>query len=154
MTDKERRYGEHNIGMLGVAGAGYESITKAWKEAQEKDAEWLKPGPKDSTAELMETHHELTQKARDLMRSKNHDYRGGADSDPYANFRGSDQLGIHPVVGILLRMQDKIMRVKTFAEKGQLMVKGEGIDDALIDIINYAVLIKGMIDFDSKIEPF
>jgi hypothetical protein len=84
------------------------------------------------------------------MMKKNHDYRGGDDNDPFANFRGSTSLGIQPILGILLRVQDKLMRIKTFEEKGELKVKGEGIDDALIDVINYMVLIRGMIEMDSK----
>jgi hypothetical protein len=98
---------------------------------------------KTDYARLVERHMDLCQKARDLMAAKNNDYRGGT-GDPFANFRGSTTFGINPAVGILLRMQDKMMRVKTYAEKGLLQVKGEGIDDAIIDIINYAVLLHGL----------
>jgi hypothetical protein len=77
------------------------------------------------------------------MKAKNHDYTGG--DDPFSNFRSSEQLGIHPVVGILLRMQDKIKRINTFATKGELKVKDESVNDAVEDIINYAILIKGML---------
>lgn len=94
-------------------------------------------------AELIQRHMDLCQRARDIMVAKNHDYRGGG-GDPFANFRGSNTFGIDPIVGILLRMQDKMMRIKTFAEKGQLKVKGEGVEDAILDIINYAALIDGL----------
>ncbi len=100
--------------------------------------------PKTDAARLIDRHMDLCQKARDIMVAKNHDYRGGT-GDPFANFRGSTTFGIHPAVGILLRMQDKQMRIKTFVEKNALMVKGEGIDDAILDIINYAVLLQGML---------
>lgn len=100
--------------------------------------------PVTAARRLFMKHDELCSKARDLMRQKNHDYRGGG-GDPYANFRSAPQLGITPVQGILLRMNDKMMRVKTFDEKGELQVKDEGLEDALIDIINYAVLIGGLI---------
>jgi hypothetical protein len=100
--------------------------------------------PDNPTVRLFDKHMELTNKARKLMANKNHDYRGGS-GDPYANFRSAPQLGITPVQGILLRMNDKMMRVKTFDEKGELQVKDEGLEDALIDIINYAVLIGGLI---------
>lgn len=94
---------------------------------------------------LVEFHKELTKQAFDIIEAKNHDYRGGT-GDPFANFRGSTVFGIDPIVGILLRMQDKMMRIKTFAEKKQLLVKGEGVRDAILDIINYSVLIAGMLE--------
>ena len=96
-----------------------------------------------SVEHLIESHEKLCQKARSIMHAKNHDYRGGS-GDPFANFRGSTSFGIDPIVGILLRMQDKMQRIKTFAEKGQLQVKGEGVEDAIVDLINYSVLMYGL----------
>lgn len=95
--------------------------------------------------ELFTIHDAMTETAKEIMVAKNNDYRSGT-GDPYANFRGSLALGINPITGILLRIQDKLCRVATFASKGELMVKGEGVDDALLDVINYCVLIKGLID--------
>ena len=87
---------------------------------------------------------ELHAKCKAIMAAKNHDYRGGS-GDPYNNFRGSINLGIDPIVGILLRVQDKLMRIQTFADKGQLKVKGESIEDALMDVTNYMALIFGLV---------
>jgi hypothetical protein len=95
--------------------------------------------------ELLAFHKAICNKAFDIVEAKNHDYRGGT-GDPFANFRGSVSFGIEPIVGILLRMQDKMMRIKTFAEKNQLLVKGEGVQDAILDIINYGILIAGMLE--------
>ncbi len=92
---------------------------------------------------LFNRHEVLCARARELLKSKNHDYRGGS-GDPYANFRGSTAFGIDPIVGLMLRMQDKLMRIKTFAEKGTLQVKSEGVEDAIIDLINYSVLMAGL----------
>ena len=100
------------------------------------------PAPPPYTA-LVERHMALCTKAREIMAAKNHDYRGGS-GDPFANFRGSVSLGVDPIVGILLRMQDKMMRIKTFVEKGTLRVKGEGVEDAILDMINYAILLDGL----------
>lgn len=102
-----------------------------------------------ATDRLFSNGDRLNQEARDLMVAKNHDYRGGSD-DPYANFRGSASLDIHPVDGILLRMMDKMMRVKTFVQKGELLVKGEGVEDALKDMINYTKLIYGYIEEEKR----
>ncbi len=90
--------------------------------------------------ELLELHEEFCAEARAIVEAKNHDYRGGS-GDPLANFRGSVALGIDPVMGIMLRQQDKMMRIKTLVEKGELKVKGEGVLDALRDNLNYTFLM-------------
>jgi hypothetical protein len=92
---------------------------------------------------------ELYNEGRRIMMQKNHDYTGGS-GDPYANFRGSESLDISPITGILLRVQDKLMRIKTFDEKGELLVQNEGIKDAMIDVINYMALIYGLVKEQSR----
>lgn len=104
-----------------------------------------------TAAHLLDLHDELCGSAKALMTRKNHDYTSGS-GDPFANFRGSSYLGIDPVLGVMLRMQDKMMRVRTFVEKGELKVKGESIKDALIDLINYTVLMYGIIE-EGKVTP-
>jgi hypothetical protein len=111
----------------------------------------LDPPSEDSPATragLLKLHERLCSAAHDLLKSKNQDYAGGGD--PYANFRGSATFGIHPIIGILLRMQDKAKRVESFALKGELQVKSESVTDSLVDLINYSVLIAGMIEADRK----
>lgn len=87
---------------------------------------------------------ELYVAARTIMEKKNHDYRGG-NGDPYSNFRGSKLYDVDPIIGILLRQGDKQKRIETFVRRGTLKVAGESVDDALIDIINYCALIRGLI---------
>jgi hypothetical protein len=94
--------------------------------------------------QLMELHDELCRKAYNTMERKNHDYTSNAP-DPFANFRGSEFLGIHPVLGILLRVQDKIKRIQSYIEQGELKVQGEGVEDAIQDTINYMILACGII---------
>lgn len=80
------------------------------------------------------------------MEVKNNDYTGGKEADDvFANFRCSTILDVHPVTGILMRVLDKIQRIKTFTNDGQLSVSGETVDDACEDIINYAILAKAML---------
>ncbi len=99
-----------------------------------------------NVTELLELHDETTNKCRKIMEVKNNDYTGGKGSDdPFANFRSATILGVHPVTGILMRVMDKIQRIKTFTNDGQLSVKGETVDDACEDIINYAILAKAML---------
>lgn len=94
--------------------------------------------------ELLALHDQLTIKAHDLMIKKNQDYTGGTD-DPFANFRGSTTLGVEPEIGLMIRMTDKMQRVKSFVAHGELAVAEEGIMDIGADLINYAVLLTGML---------
>ncbi len=99
--------------------------------------------------ELMTLHGELTNKAFSIFEAKNHDYTGGDEGDegddPFANFRMSESLGVHPAIGILLRCGDKFQRIRAFANKGELKVKGESVEDAIIDVINYMILLGGLV---------
>lgn len=78
------------------------------------------------------------------MRQKNMDYSGG-DGDPFANFRIAECFGLHPVTGIILRMTDKLQRVRAFIKNGVCAVDGESVDDACDDLVNYAILMKGLL---------
>ena len=104
------------------------------------EAEWLESG----YANPLWCKDYLHKKGRDIMMKKNHDYTGGS-GDPYENFNGSVEFGVAPVVGILLRVQDKMKRIQTFVDKGELKVQGESVEDALIDVQNYMDLIFGII---------
>ena len=96
-----------------------------------------------TTDELLEMHKDTCEQARKIMAAKNHDYTAGGS--PFANFEGSLYLGIDPVLGILLRVQDKMKRIETFVRQGTLAVKSESVDDAISDIVNYMILAKGII---------
>jgi hypothetical protein len=100
---------------------------------------------KVSVEELLQIHEETSQKCREVMRRKNSDYTGGDSvDDPFANFNMSSAFGIDPVIGILLRIGDKMRRIQSFAADGALRVSGETVNDACEDIVNYAILIKAM----------
>lgn len=94
--------------------------------------------------ELLTLHEQTTEKARGIMRAKNSDYTAGS-ADPFANFRASEALGVPGVLSILIRMMDKMQRVRSFVELGELKVKAETVDDAFLDIVNYAILAQGML---------
>ncbi len=99
----------------------------------------------DARERLFALHKKLCSKGFRLMETKNQDY-SGATGDPYANFEATQFLGISPIQGILMRMTDKLSRVSSFDARGELKVKDESVEDALIDIINYSVLIGGIIN--------
>ena len=92
---------------------------------------------------LLELHETTCGQAHSIMSAKNHDYTSGSN-DPFSNFRASESIGVDPIVGVCVRIIDKLQRLRTFAEQGTLKVKGEGVADACRDIINYAVLVLGM----------
>jgi len=94
--------------------------------------------------ELLELHDEVCSAAKETMARKNHDYTSNAP-DPFANFRGASFVGVHPVIGILMRTMDKFKRIQTFVERGELRVDGEGVRDAVEDSVNYLILAYGII---------
>jgi hypothetical protein len=106
----------------------------------------MSEGPKNRGFDEMERFHtELCADARDLMRSKNLDY--GAADNLWQNFTATEALGLATTeMGILIRMSDKLSRLQSFATRGELAVKGEGVRDALIDIVNYAALLGAYIE--------
>jgi hypothetical protein len=80
------------------------------------------------------------------MESKNNDYTGGERAtDALANFKSASALGLHPVTGLLLRTQDKLMRIRSFVADGSLRVTGETVTDACDDLLNYAILCKALL---------
>ena len=80
-------------------------------------------------------------KCVETSRKKNADYAG--DSDPFANFRLVEKLGICSVeTGILVRMTDKMARITNLLKDGKTnQVKDETVDDTLIDLANYSVIL-------------
>lgn len=91
--------------------------------------------------ELFTLHEDMCVQALELMKKKNADYAGGG-SDPFANFRRAEALGICSTEqAFLVRMTDKMSRLSSFAAKGKLSVEDETVHDTLVDMINYSVLL-------------
>lgn len=83
-----------------------------------------------------------------LIEAKNSDYTGGKGA--FANFDKAAELGLDPMVGVLLRMEDKFQRIKSFVTQGDLKVKSESIEDAFKDIIGYSSICLGMLEQDKR----
>lgn len=78
--------------------------------------------------------------------AKNHDYAGNGD-DPFSNFRQVEKLGLcSSEVGFVTRMTDKLSRIISFINSGTLMVKDESVQDTLIDLANYCILMSAYIE--------
>lgn len=80
-------------------------------------------------------HAEL-QHIADLHDKKQKDY--GSDTDPFANVRASSEWGVPSWVGAMVRLNDKVHRLKQFAKKGVL--HNESAEDSMRDIAVYALI--------------
>lgn len=91
-------------------------------------------------SELLEFHKDLCEQARGIMERKNHDYTGDTSS-PFANFEACERVGICSTEkGFLVRIMDKMKRLNTFVDNGELKVDDEPFHDACLDVLNYMVL--------------
>ena len=77
----------------------------------------------------IQKHQELLNVMHELYVTKNHDY-GDSVHDTYLKYG---------LTSFLVRLEDKLNRVRTINQKEQL-VKDEKIKDTLLDLANYAIL--------------
>ena len=90
---------------------------------------------------------ELLEELRQLHLSKSQDY--GSQSDPLANIRqGAEFVGIEPWRGCMVRVADKVQRMKTFCRNGRLV--HEGVRDTLLDLAAYSLLAVVLYDEGQK----
>lgn len=95
--------------------------------------------------QYFEYHAWACKRLQEITAAKNADYTGEGDN-PFANFTRVEALGITDTVrGFLVRMTDKLSRVNSFAQKGILQVKDESVEDTLLDLANYCILLAGYI---------
>ena len=88
----------------------------------------------------------VLERMREMHIEKSHDY---GFRDPLANLRAAEELGIQPWVGCILRANDKVTRIKSFLQSGQL--KNESVQDSLMDIAAYAIL--ALVLFEEEQHP-
>jgi hypothetical protein len=80
---------------------------------------------------------ELLGEMQRLHESKSADY--GSEDDPLANVRsGADFVDIEPWRGCMVRIADKVQRLRTFCRTGKLV--HEGVRDTLLDLAAYSLL--------------
>ena len=112
--------------------------------------QWKKLCSLDKTSkmtkkEYFEFHRACIEKMSKITEAKNADYTGIGD-DPFSNFTRVEAVGICSTEqGFLTRMMDKISRINSFVQKGELQVKDESVEDTLLDLANYAILFAGYI---------
>ena len=91
---------------------------------------------------------DLLDEMRRLHESKSADY--GSETDPRANIRqGAEFVGIEPWRAAMVRIADKVQRLKTFCRTGRLV--HEGVRDTLLDLSAYSLL--AIVLFDEGAKP-
>jgi|TARA_R100001594_G_scaffold50794_1_gene84111 hypothetical protein len=94
--------------------------------------------------ELLKHHDFICKTAKEIMKKKNHDYAGKGGDQPFANFERTEAMGICSTEkGFLVRVIDKVSRLSTFVDAGELKVDNESYEDAILDIVNYMILLSG-----------
>ena len=74
----------------------------------------------------------IQTEALELFKRKNADY-----GDAFAKYG---------LVGVLIRMEDKLQRLVSITNKGINLVSDEGLKDTLIDLHNYSAMALMLID--------
>lgn len=86
--------------------------------------------------EQMET---IQKEGLELFRKKNQDY-----GDAFASYG---------VIGVLVRMGDKISRLQSITTNSISLINGESLRDTLIDLHNYSAMAIMLLDEDKKKKP-
>ncbi len=84
-----------------------------------------------------------------LHAKKGADY--GGQNDPYANVRASAEFGVAPWIGALIRLNDKITRLKSLLRNGRL--ENESAQNSIQDIQVYAVIMQILYEEEHAAEP-
>lgn len=82
---------------------------------------------------------DLLDKMKELHIKKNAGYSGDSQ-DRWANFRESEGFGVTSILGVLVRMSDKWIRIKNLIKNPNNEQVGEAITDTLMDLASYALI--------------
>ncbi len=96
---------------------------------------------------LSERFHDILKRMGELHDIKQLDY--GTADDPFVNVRGSEEFGIRPWVGALLRGNDKMKRLQKMAREGSLA--NEPAIDSFLDLAVYAII--ALVIFEEEESP-
>jgi len=83
-----------------------------------------------------EMFHQELEGLGKLHDSKQADY--GRPNDPFANVRASEEFGIDPWIGCMIRANDKMRRIQTHAKGNSL--KHESVEDSFRDLAVYSLI--------------
>jgi len=81
---------------------------------------------------------EVLEKMRQIHEAKNHDY---SPEGEWGNFGEAEKIGIPAWKGAFVRLQDKYTRACNLIAGKEPKVKDERLEDTLLDLANYAVIV-------------
>lgn len=100
------------------------------------------PGGVGADAELLPgtvAFLDVLEQLRALHFAKTQDYGAPEDRDSLANVRrGAEVVNIAPWKAALVRIADKVQRLRTYCRTGKLV--NEGVEDSLLDLAAYAII--------------
>lgn len=88
--------------------------------------------------------HDYVAGMGELHDRKMADY--GAEDDPFANVRASEEWEVAAWVGSMVRLNDKVRRLQSFARRGELA--NESAVDSIEDISVYAIISRVLYEHD------
>ena len=85
-----------------------------------------------------------------IMTDKNQDY--AVETDPFKNFRGCTDLQIPVEKGIMIRLLDKVERIKNLLSRPSFKpaVSDESVEDTLCDLMAYANILLTYMQWEEK----
>jgi len=93
------------------------------------------PEPKK---EVRDEFYEILDQMKEVHAKKAADYGSRKRQDPLINFRAGVPYGVPAWLYALIRVHEKLVRVQSFVENGELV--NEGMDETLIDCANLIIL--------------
>lgn len=103
----------------------------------------MSPSPTTNFSNFLQDAQQLLNKCLQLLASKNHDY--SETQDAFANFKLAAHIAGIPTEQTLLTLLGmKLARLNQLLGKNK-QPKHEAIEDTLMDVINYTLLLRGII---------
>ncbi|MBP9762320.1 hypothetical protein KBD34_01755 [Patescibacteria group bacterium] len=100
------------------------------------------PLQKTDFSSFLQDTQQLLDRCVELLRNKANDYAEGGDA--FLNFKTAAQIaGISPEQTLLTLLGMKLSRLTQLIGKGK-KARNESVEDTMLDVINYIVLLRGM----------
>jgi len=91
-----------------------------------------------------ETALDILDNMQAVYEAKDNDY--SATGLPMGNLRKCEDAGIDAWRGCLVRIGDKMSRLENFLKEKEYLVLSEKVEDTVIDLANYAILMSCLIE--------
>ena len=110
---------------------------------------FLKEKPSDGLRHFLGDTRLLMDKCIKILSIKNHDYADGGDM--FSNFKfAGEAAGVTSAQSILVLMGVKIARLTQLVGNGKVPMN-EKIEDTIMDLINYTLLLNGLINQNASV---